>query len=191
MIPAMILADIVLIGILILTIILLATMLTSLFLFVPFVPTPNAVVKFMLERAKLSGEETVYDLGCGDARLLIAAKKQAPSIRAIGYELPIGVWMLAKVKVFLAGVPITVRLGNYLRANLRDADVIFLYLVPEVMGRLAKKLEQELKPDTRVISHGFELPGRTPKSVERCPLPQWHLFRPKGKEGPRVFVYEW
>lgn len=191
MIPAVILADIVLVGILILTVILLVTMLTSLFLFVPYVPTPKAVVEFMLERANLSGNQTVYDLGCGDARLLIAAKKRCPSIRAIGYELPLGIWLLAKIKVFLSRKNITVRLGNYLHGDLHDADVIFLYLVPEVMGKLVKKLEKELKPGTRIISHGFELPGRSPKSVERCSLPSWHLFRPKGKVGPRVFVYEW
>lgn len=187
----MVLADLVLISILILSLILLITMMTSLILFVPFVPSPMKVVEFMIGKASLKGNETVYDLGCGDARLLIAAKKKYPNIRAIGYELPLGVWMLAKIKVFLSKQKVTVRLGNFLRANLSDADVILLYLIPEVMPKLQRKLERELKKGTRIISHGFEFPDREPLLVERCPLPSWHFFRQKGKIGPRVYVYEW
>ena len=189
--PIILLADLVLIGILILSLILFVTMMTSLILFVPYVPSPMKVVEFMIGKANLKGNETVYDLGCGDARLLITAKKQYPNIRAIGYELPLGVWMLAKIRVLLSKQDVTVRLGNFLRANLSDADVILLYLIPEVMPKLQKKLEAELKKGTRIISHGFELPDRKPVLVERCPLPSWHLFKPKGKEGPRVYVYEW
>lgn len=187
----MFLADFVLISILILSLILFVTMMTSLILFVPFVPSPMKVVEFMIGKAHLKGNETVYDLGCGDARLLIAAKKKCPEIRAIGYELPLGVWMLAKTRALLSHQNVTVKLGNFLKTNLSDADVIFLYLIPEVMPKLRRKLESELKKGTRVISHGFELPGREPLLVERCPLPSWHLFKQKGKIGPRVYVYEW
>ncbi len=187
----MIWADLVLIGILIFSLILFATMMTSLILFVPYVPTPMKVVAFMIDKANVKGNEVIYDLGCGDARLLIATKKKYPGIRAVGYELPLGVWMLAKARVFFSRVPVTVRLGNFLKADLRDADTIFLYLVPEVMGRLERKLAEELRKGTRVISHGFAFPGKEPLSVERCPLPSWNLFKPKGKKGPRVYVYEW
>ncbi|HLD07709.1 MAG TPA: methyltransferase [Candidatus Peribacterales bacterium] len=189
--PPILLADLALIGILILTLILFVTMVTSLMLFVPYVPSPMQVVEFMIGKANIKGNEIVYDLGCGDARLLIAAKKKYPNIRAIGYELPLGVWLLAKLRVVFSKQDISIRLGNFLKANLSDADIVFLYLVPEVMKKLTEKMERELRKGTRVVSHGFELPGKTPLSVERCPLPSWHFFRPKGKEGPRVYVYEW
>lgn len=191
MILVVFLADFVLIGILIFSLILFATMMTSLILFVPYVPSPMKVVEFMIRKANLKGNETVYDLGCGDARLLITAKKKFPGIRAIGYELPLGVWMLAKIRVLLSKQKVTVRLGNFLRANLSDADVILLYLVPEVMPKLQRKLEAELRKGTRIISHGFAFPSREPILIERCPLPSWHFLKQKGKVGPRVYVYEW
>lgn len=187
----MILAELVLYSILILSIIILVTMVVSLWLLVPYVPTPKKVVEFMIERANLKGSETIYDLGCGDARILIATKKKFPGVRAIGYELPVGVWLLAKIRIWASKQNVIVHLQNYLKADLSDADVIFLYLVPEVMQKLCRKLEKELKPGTRVISHGFKFPDKEPLKVERCPLPTWHIMRPPKKKGPRVYVYEW
>jgi len=187
----MILAEIALYAVLAFAIVILMTMLASLWLLVPYVPTPRKVVQFMIDKANLKGDETVYDLGCGDARILIAAKKKYPDITAIGYELPIGVWMIAKFMVWKSGLPITIHLQNYLKPNLSDADVIFLYLVPEVMHKLRKKLNEELGKGTKVISHGFAFPDKEPIEVERCPLPSWHIMRPPKKKGPRVYVYEW
>lgn len=187
----MILIDLTLIALCLFAIIILITMMTNLFLFVPFVPTPKRVVKFMIEKADLKGNETVYDLGCGDARLLTEAKKMYPGIRAIGYELSLGVWMAAKLRVWISRKDVKVHLRDLNHANLGDADVLLIYLVPEVMKKLKKKLDRELKPGTRVISHGFAIPEKEPVEVERCPLPSWHFIRPPGKKGPRVFVYEW
>ena len=70
-------------------------------------------MKRMVELAELQGDDTVYDLGCGDARLLIEAKKRFPGIVAIGYELPVGVWLLAKLRVFLSRQKVIVRLGDF------------------------------------------------------------------------------
>ena len=180
-----------LIVVLILCVITLITMIASLLVFVPFVPTPMPVVKRMVALANLRGQETVYDLGCGDARILIEAKKQHPAIRAIGYELPIGVWLLAKARVALSGVDITVRMRDFRVANLCDADVIFLYLIPDVMPMLLRKLTKEARTGTTIISHGFELPGKEPVHDERVTLPSWNPLRPSGKSGPRVLVYKW
>ena len=187
----MILAEIALYAVLALSIIVLMTMLASLWLLVPYVPTPKKVVQFMINKANLKGSETVYDLGCGDARILIVAKKKFPGITAIGYELPIGVWLLAKFMVWKSRLNITVHMQNYLKPDLSNADMIFLYLVPEVMNKLRKKLDNELRPGTKVISHGFAFPDKEPVEVERCPLPTWHIMRPPKKKGPRVYVYEW
>ena len=184
-------ADLILIIIAILTFLVLLTLLGSLWVWVPYVPTPHPVVRMMVTLAKLRGDETIYDLGCGDARLLIEAKRRYPAIRAIGYELPIGVYLLAKFRVFLSRLRIDIRLQDFRKANVGNADVIFLYLIPEVFAALEKKFQEELRPGTTIISHGFEFPGRTPLLVERCPLWTWRMFNRKGKVGPRIFVYKW
>jgi hypothetical protein len=187
----MLLADIVLIAIALLSIVALATMLGSLWVWVPYVPTPRKVVRRMVELANLKGNETIYDLGCGDARILIEAKKRYPGIRAIGFELPLGIFLLAKLRVWLARVDVNVHMRDYLKADLRDADVLFLYLVPEVLPALERKLQSELKAGTKIISHGFPLRGRSPAHEERCPLLSWSIFRASGRKGPRIFVYRW
>lgn len=189
-------ADIVLVVVGTLSILALITMLGSLWVWVPYVPTPRKVVERMTELADLKGTETIYDLGCGDARILLAAKKHAPGIRAIGYELPLGIYLLAKIKVWLArrslgkSGSIEIRMRDFLKADLRDANVIFLYLLPEMYRALERKFQAELSPGTKVISHGFPFPGRKEQHVERVPLPSWGIFSASGKKGPRIFVYE-
>jgi SAM-dependent methyltransferase len=187
----MLIADFVLLGVAVVTILALFTMLGSLYVWVPYVPTPHTVVKRMVELATLQGNEVVYDLGCGDGRLLIEAKRKHPGIQAIGYELPIGIYLLGKIRVFFSRLPITIHWKDFRKADLQNADVIFLYLVPEVFAKLEKKLSHELRKGTKVISHGFEFPGRSPMHVERVPLPSWHFMKPRKAEGPRIFVYEW
>lgn len=191
--------DLALIAVALLTLIVLLTFVGSLLVLVPYVPTPRAVARRMVELAQLTGTETVYDLGCGDGRILMEAKRRFPGIRAIGYELPLGIYLLARLRIALAGFsrndqpggPIEIRMRDFFGANLSDADVLFLYLIPEVFARLERKLQSELRPGTKVISHGFSFPGKTPENVERCPLSSWRLFSPYGKEGPRIFVYRW
>ncbi len=187
----MIWADLILIAVAIVTFIALLTMLGSLWVWVPYVPTPKKVVRRMVELAKIQGHERVYDLGCGDARLLIEAKRSYPGIQAVGYELPLGIYLLARFRVWLSGLAVPVHMRDFRKVNLADAEVIFLYLVPEVFAKLESKLNRELKSGTRIISHGFEFPKKVPVHVERVALPSWHPFRTRGKEGPRVFVYEW
>ncbi|MEK7136990.1 MAG: hypothetical protein AAB853_01780 [Patescibacteria group bacterium] len=192
-------ADLTLILVALLTLIVLFTFVGSLLVLVPYVPTPKAVAAKMVELAGLHGDETIYDLGCGDGRILIEAKRKLPGIRAIGYELPIGIYLLGRLRVALAGFAkksqpggrIELHMRDFFGADLRDADVLFLYLIPEVFARLEQKLQQELRPGTKIISHGFSFPGKEPEKVERCPLPSWRLFSPYGKEGPRIFVYRW
>lgn len=179
------------IGILILLLITLATALVSLYVWVPFIPTPKKVAKRMVELAELKGNEVVYDLGCGDARLLIEAKKRYPGITAIGYELPIGVWMLAKLRVFLSHQKVEVHLKDFRKADFSNADTLLLYLIPEAMKPLRDKLDRELKKGATVISHGFAIPEKDHVHVERCILPAWHFIRPPRQEGPRIFVYKW
>lgn len=179
----MILADIV-VGLMTLFVAALTfTLVLHLFLLkIPFVPTPRRIAEQMAQLAELHGGETVVDLGAGDGILLIAAKRLCSSITAVGYEIAPTVWLWGKFRIWLSGEVVGLRLQSMFRADLRDADVVFLYLFPASMKRLEEKFDTELKPGTRVISHAFRFPNRTPVQEVRLP---W------GRKEKKVFVYQW
>ena len=164
---------------------LLLVMLTigmHLWLGAPYVPTPMHIVKRMVALADLKPGTVVYDLGAGDARLLITAKTQTPEIAAIGYELVPTVWFLGKIRILLSRTRILWKMADVRTADFRDADCIFLYLLPGVLEQLLPLFDAQLKPGTRVISSVFPLAGREPERTETV---QW-----MGGER-KVRVYRW
>lgn len=126
----------------------------------PFVPTNRKTARAMADMARLSGTERVYDLGAGDGAVLIEAKRRHPGITAIGVERVLTVWWLGKLRIGLSRTSVDLRLGDIFRTSVRDADVIFLYVVPHLMERLEKKFDEELRPGTVVVSHAFRFPHR-------------------------------
>lgn len=168
------------VGILILTLLMLGTAVISLFLNVPFVPTKKRVVQKMIRVANLKKNEVVYDLGCGDGRLLFEAEKNK-KILAKGYELAPIPYLWAQIKKFTANSKTNIRLANFFGANLRDANVIFCYLGPETMIKLYKKIKKECKKGTRIISNTFSIHGVKPAKV-------W-AQNPKEKL-PSIYLYE-
>lgn len=155
---------------------------TSIFLRAPYVPTPTSVAKKMVTFADLKGNEVVYDLGAGDARLLIEAKRAHGDISAKGFELCPPVYLLGKIRIWWSRLPITLLMKNLFSQNVSDADCVFLYLMPGAMKRLEKKFAAELKPGTKIISHAFQFPGRTP--IKTMPVP-WL----QGQK--ELLLYEW
>lgn len=149
---------------------------------VPYVPTPPHIVQAMLDLIEWRGEETVYDLGAGDGRFLLAAKDRCPGIRAIGCEAVPTVWALARVRIFLRGGGIRMRLCRMQRIDVRDADIVLLYLFPGLMQELAAKFDRELRPGTIVIAHTFGFADRVPERTLRVP-------RLGGEVD--VFLYRW
>lgn len=125
----------------------------------PFVPTPNNTVDDMIGLAGIKPGEVVYDLGCGDGRLLIAAAKKGAN--AIGYELSVPTYMLAKFRT-RGYKNIQVRYGDFWKKDLRDADVIVCYLLMQKMKVFEDVIWPQLKPGSRVISHAFTLPNIKP-----------------------------
>jgi precorrin-6B methylase 2 len=157
--------------ILVLAILIIVTAAFSFWWMVPFVPTPMPIVRTMLTLADLKPGQVVYDLGAGDGRFLIEAKKREKSIKAIGYEGAFGVWLLAKMWIFLSPVrDIRMVCGNFMKADLAEADVIFTYLSPHVMKALLPKFQKELKPGAKIISHAFRLPGMEPVASAAVPM---------------------
>jgi cyclopropane fatty-acyl-phospholipid synthase-like methyltransferase len=132
----------------------------------PFVQTPLEVAKKMLDLSKIGPSEVLYDLGCGDGRLIILAGKEIGA-KATGIELREDLIERARTEIKRLNLEDKVKViqGNFFDVAISDADVITLYLTSSANERLRPKLEAELKPGARVISHDFKVPGWKPSAV--------------------------
>ncbi|MEN6560486.1 MAG: class I SAM-dependent methyltransferase [Acidobacteriota bacterium] len=123
---------------------------------VPFVPTPPEVVDEMLRLAGVKAGDVLYDLGCGDGRIVIEAARRY-GVRAVGIDIdPIRI-RESNDNAAGAGLAAKVRFiqQNLFEADFRDATVVTMYLLTSVNLRLRPKLLAELKPGTRLVSHSF------------------------------------
>ena len=145
------------------------TFIAHLWVPVVYIPTPHAVVKEMVALAHLRPGDCVYDLGAGDARLLIAAKRAESRISAIGCELIPTVWVFGRLCIWKSRQQVTLRFQNILRCDLRDADCVFLYLIPSLMEKLKEKFDKELRPGTRLVASVFRIPGKQPEKEVKVP----------------------
>lgn len=135
--------------------------------FVEFVATPHDVVTHMLEMADIRSDDVVYDLGCGDGRILIAAAERY-GCRAVGFDLdPLRV-AEARAAAEQHGVVdrVTVELTDILAVDLRPATVVTLYLGTELNRKLVPQLKQ-LRPGVRIVSHNFGIEGFPADKVVR------------------------
>ena len=123
-----------------------------------FVPTPQEVVDAMLKLAKVTKNDVVYDLGSGDGRIPITAAKTYGA-RAVGIDIDPQRIREANENLKIAGVGDRVKFLNedLFTANISEATVVTLYLLPSLNLRLMPKLQKELKPGTRVVSHSFDM----------------------------------
>jgi precorrin-6B methylase 2 len=134
----------------------------------PAFPTPQVVVERMLSLAQVKPGETVYDLGCGDGRIVITAAQMFKA-RAVGIEIRRDIYESTLARVTALGLGDQVRIvhGNALHADLRPADVVTLYLLTSSNEKLKPVFDQYLKPSARVVSHDFEIRGWRPALIER------------------------
>lgn len=155
------------------------TALVHIFFLVPYVPTKNCVVEKMVEMAKLKPNETVYDLGCGDGRLLFAAEKKA-NVKTVGFEIAPLMYFLALIRKVWVHSKAKIEFKSMFKANLRKANVIFCYLLPNVMVPIANKIKRECKKGTRIISNTFHIPGLKLTKI---------LTKDPAKGTPTIYVY--
>lgn len=130
---------------------------------VPYVPTPEPVVDSMLALANVDETDVVYDLGSGDGRIVIRAA-QKYGARGVGIEIDPDRVEEARQNAQEAGVEnlVEFRQGDLFEADISDATVVTLYLLPSVNQKLRPKLFEELAPGTPVVSHDFDMGQWTP-----------------------------
>src|SRR5437660_3814696 len=134
---------------------------------VPYVPTPPDVVAAMLKLANVHKGDVLYDLGCGDGRIVVAATKQYGA-RATGIDIDPVRLKEARENAQKEGVAdqVKFRQEDLFTTDFHDADVVTLYLLPSVNMKLRPKL-QRLKPGTRIVSHSFDMEDWKPdKTVD-------------------------
>lgn len=131
-----------------------------------FVATPQDVVKEMLKIAGLTKDDVLYDLGCGDGRIVITAAKEFGA-RGIGVDIDPQRIRESNENARKAGVAhrVTFLEQDLFQMNISEATVVTLYLLDELNLRLRPKLLSELKPGTRVVSHDFEMADWRPDRV--------------------------
>lgn len=148
---------------------------------VPYVPTDYTSLVPIVAALDIHPGDIVYDLGCGDGRLLFYCAARNPSARFIGIEWNPLLVAYASVKKFILRIPnVEIRRQNIFAADFQDATRIYVFLLPEVMRDIAPKLNAP-----RIVSRAFEIPGRTATSefiLKDAPLDAWNTFT--------VYVYD-
>jgi len=147
----------------------------------PYVASPAHVVDLMLEMAKIKPGETVYDLGSGDGRIVIAAASKYKA-KAVGVEISPKLVAAAAAEIERAGLSADARVmqGDVLKTDFTGADVVTMYLETKLNAELRPRLEKFLKPGARVVSHDFPVPGWKPTRVEKI----------EGRQEHTIYLYE-
>ena len=131
-----------------------------------YVSTARIRISAFLDAVSMSSGQLLIDLGCGDGRVLRSASRRY-GVRAIGYEINLLAYLKASL-LCLFHPRVSLTLGNFWRADISRADVVYCYLYPDVLKRLGAKLSTELKPGAIVVSGNFPLPGWTASEVITC-----------------------
>ena len=149
---------------------------------VPYVPTDDKVVAVMLDMAKVKKNDILIDLGSGDGRIPITAAKRFGT-QGTGIDIDPQRIVEANENARKAGVTDRVQFieGDIFDADIKNATVVTLYLLPDVNLRLRPKLLAELKPGTRIVSHNYDMGDWKPEKSQRINLP----------DGTQHTVYFW
>ncbi|HEY9652592.1 MAG TPA: methyltransferase domain-containing protein [Coleofasciculaceae cyanobacterium] len=133
-----------------------------------YIPTSPEVVEAMLTLVELTKDDILYDLGCGDGRIVIAAAQQKGSY-GIGIDIDSERIREAELNAKKAGVThfVKFRHQDLFCCDFKDATVVFLYLLPHLNLRLRNELFRQLKPGTRVVSLDFDMGDWEPNKVKK------------------------
>ncbi len=150
----------------------------------PYVPTPPPVVERMLEAAGVTRDDVVYDIGCGDGRIVIAAAK-VHGARGVGIDIDAGLIEECRERARQEGVAGLVRFVRMdaTKARLREATVVTAYLLPESLETLKPVFERDLRPGARVVSHQYRIPGWQDR------LARTEVLEGEAERQHRIYVY--
>ena len=148
----------------------------------PYVPTPQDVVDRMLSLAGVSSGDVVYDLGCGDGRIVITAAKKFGA-RGVGVDIDPERIKESQANAKAAGVEhlVSFKLQDALTVDLSPASVVTLYLLSSSNAKLRPILTRQLKPGARIVSHAFGMGDWTPEKTD--------IFTDSG--GTQRTLYRW
>jgi hypothetical protein len=146
---------------------------------IPAVPSSTKRIRWFLGHYQLPAHGILVDLGCGDGRFLIEAKKRLPEVRCVGYEL--NPWDVVRAwwNAWRAGVQIEFHASDFFKADLSGVTVVYCYLLDSLLPKVAKKLEQELPRGAVVIAHAFPFPEWKPSTA----------LLPEGESRGPFYVY--
>lgn len=144
-----------------------------------FYPTSAFVVEKMLALAGVNSESIVYDLGCGDGAIVVAAARDYNAVKVVGIEQSQKLCSIALRKTRNLRNATIVN-ANYDDVDISEANVVTLYQSASENARLKRKLVNELREGTKVVSHDFGIPGWRPT--------EFHVFK-EGHHNQRVLMY--
>lgn len=147
---------------------------------VPYVPSRKSAIQKMLKLAQLKPGQTIYDLGCGDGRLLFTAEKHYRT-QGIGFEIAPLVYLSGLLRKFITRSKSQIRFQNFFHVNLKNAHTIFCYLTPYALKKLVPKLKKECPKGTRIFSNTFSIEGLKPQKV---------FARDQKTKTPKIFLYQ-
>lgn len=147
----------------------------------PFVSTPKIIECDIVNNLELGQNSVLYDLGCGDASILLKAVKQHTEIKAVGIDAGFIPYLLAKFYT-RNYKNIKIKRENIFKTDISDATHIFLYLYPKVINKLINNIREQCKPGTRIVSCDFELTNITPTKIIK-------LNKTTSPRGKKLFIY--
>ena len=154
----------------------------------PYVPTPWVIVDEMLKLAEIRSSDVVYDLGSGDGRLVIMSAKRFGA-RGVGVELDSQLVETARTGAKDEGVADRVKFvqGDLFEADIKEASVVMLYLLPGFVTRLVPKLRADLRPGTRIVSHDYPLVPWRPDKELSMDVPEKEMI--SGTAWTKLYYY--
>ena len=132
----------------------------------PYLNTHSKTIEKILAEIDIEGNETIYELGCGNAGFLQLLGKKYPNTRLFGYEYSFLPWLIANIQLKIHGVKnLKIVRKNIFKLDLAKANIIYCYLNIGTMQKLKKKFNKECQGNTQIISNKFQIHDWTPRKV--------------------------
>lgn len=146
----------------------------------PYVSTPDWAIDWLKKNIHLGSNDIVYELGCGDARVLSSIATANPEAKFVGIEIQWWPYFWAKWRTRHQS-NVTIIRGDFLKTELTNATLVYGFFITVMMPKVAERLQTVLQNGVKVISFGFALPGWTP--IEEIP-------NPKKSKGSKIRIYK-